>query len=189
MATQKVNPAEMPVSTTDIAGILGVTARRVQQLSQDKILIPVSRGKYEIGDSVQRYIIYLQGRKKQTDDSSDDARKLKAEADLKEHKATIARLQAEEAEGKMHRAEDVKAMTEDLLLAVRGVMYALPGRLAVDVSNAANAAEVSVIIKREISFAMKDLADYRYDPAKYKERVRERMKMEAEYAEAEEDSN
>ena len=36
------------------------------------------------------------------------------------------------SEGTMHRAEDVEAMTTDLVFSIRSALMAMPGRLAVD---------------------------------------------------------
>ena len=46
--------AEAEVSTTELAAILGVTARRVQQMAQDGTIVPVRRGYFQLGDAVQR---------------------------------------------------------------------------------------------------------------------------------------
>ena len=80
----------------------------------------------------------------------------------------------------MHRSEDVAAMTEDLIYTVRGSLMALPGRLAVDVTSAQTAAEAADIIRAEVFKVMQELSQYRYDPQKYEERVRDRMKWETE---------
>ncbi len=85
----------------------------------------------------------------------------------------------------MHRSEDVAAMTEDLVFIIRSMLSALPGRLAVDVAAAESAAEAADVIRREVHLIMAEIAKYRYDPAKYEERVRERKKWEA--AEPEDD--
>ena len=97
-----------------------------------------------------------------------------------QYKATIAKLEAEELKGKMHRSEDVAAMTTDLIYAIRGAMMALPGRLAVDVASANSPAEAAEIIRREVNKAMRELSNYRYDPKKYEERVRDRRAWEAD---------
>lgn len=78
----------------------------------------------------------------------------------------------------MHRSEDVAAMTEDLIYTIRGSLMALPGRLAVDVSNTQTAAEAADVIRKEVFKLMEELTQYRYDPKKYEERVRDRMKWE-----------
>ena len=78
----------------------------------------------------------------------------------------------------MHRSEDVAAMTEDLIYTIRGSLMALPGRLAVDVTAVQTAAEAADIIRTEVFMLMQELSQYRYDPQKYEERVRDRMKWE-----------
>lgn len=108
-----------------------------------------------------------------------EAAKSAAEATLKVSKATIAKLQAQELQGKMHRAEDVAAMTEDLIFTIRGMLLALPGRLAVDAADISDPAEVSELIRSEIYTIMEELSQYRYDSKKYEERVRERMRWES----------
>ena len=50
-AREKV--ADKNVATTELAAVLGISARRVQQLAQDGILDTVERGKFELGAAVQ----------------------------------------------------------------------------------------------------------------------------------------
>lgn len=170
--------AESVVGATELACVLGLTARRVQQLAQDGVFVPVSRGKYELADCVQKYI-RLQTKPK-TDQAVADAerRKTVSDADLKEAKAKVAKMQAEELEGNMHRSEDVAAMTEDLIYTIRSSINALPGRVAVDVAAVSTAAEAAEVIKKECHKILRELADYRYDPIKYEERVRARLSMD-----------
>lgn len=51
----KERVADMTVTTTQLAAVLGITNRRVQQLTQDGVLTTVSRGKFVLGDAVQAY--------------------------------------------------------------------------------------------------------------------------------------
>lgn len=94
----------------------------------------------------------------------------------------MVKLEANELKGKMHRSEDVEAITQDMVYAIRGALIALPGRLAVDTANAKTAAETADIIRREVHAIMNELANYQYDPAKYEERVRKRKEWD-EYIE------
>ena len=116
-----------------------------------------------------------------------EERKTDAEATLKEAKAEIAQLELKELLGKMHRSEDVEAMTTDLVYAIRGALTALPGRLAVDVIRAGSAAEASAVIRCEVNKILEELAAYRYDPEAYARRVSERTGMENEENEDEDD--
>lgn len=160
------------VSTTELASILGVTARRVQQMAQDGTIVAVKRGKFNLAESVQRYISFLSSREKEA--VCQGTEKYEAEVRIKTAKAIIAEMEADELQGKMHRSEDVAAMTEDLIYTIRGVLMAVPGRCSVDTAAAQSPAETFNIIRKEIHNAMSELAEYKYDPKKYEERVRER---------------
>ncbi len=103
-----------------------------------------------------------------------EKRKAQAEADLKRSKADIAMLQLNELEGKMHRSDDVEAVMTDLVYAIRSMLIALPGRLAVDVSTTTSAQEASEVIKREVYKILNELSEYKYNPEEYARRVRER---------------
>ena len=172
------------VSPGELAVVLGVTARSVRMLAEDGVLRKHD-GRYNLASSVQAYINF---KKRESTDETRKAEsiKAKAEAQIKAAKAQIVKMEADELSGKMHRAEDVETLMNDMVYEVRSALMALPGRLAVDVSEAASAAEASTIIAREVHKVMKELSQYDYDPAKYEERVRERMKWELE---REEDGN
>ena len=157
------------VSTTELAVVLSLSARRVQQLVQDGIITAKQRGKYSLAGSVKRYIKFLQ---REAEQSDEDIERQKAETSIKKSKAIIAVYEAKELQGKMHRSEDVAAMTEDLIFAIRGALVALPGRVAVDA--AASPSEAAEIIRKEVHKVMEELSRYLYDPKKYEERVRDR---------------
>ena len=170
----KITP-ETEVSQKELACVLGITGRYIRQLVEDGQLDKVRDGHYRLCDAVQQYVAF-----KSKTDNSEEAVKLErarrtAEVQLKASKATVAKLQADELKGTMHRAEDVAAMTEDLIYEIRGALIALPGRLAVDVAAVSTAAEASEVIRKEVHKVMRELANYHYDPKKYEERVRERM--------------
>ena len=171
---------ETEVSTTELATVLGVSARRVQQMAQDGTIPTCRKGCFRLADSVQRYVKFLSDGPMDEEDKKLEKTRRVAETTMKASKATIAKLEAEELKGTMHRAGDVAAMTTDLIYAIRGAMMALPGRLAVDVASANSPAEAAEIIRREVNKAMQELSNYRYDPKKYEERVRERRAWEAD---------
>lgn len=100
-----------------------------------------------------------------------------ADVSIKMSKASILKFEADELAGKMHRAEDVEQMTEQLIYTIRNAMVALPSRLAKDTAAATTAAETYEIIRKEVGEAMKEISDFKYDPAKYDELVRERRKL------------
>ena len=164
-----------------IAKLFGVTDRRVQQLAKEGV-IPAAQTrpyKFDLLPTVQAYIKHLSEKangkeQKNADTVQAEADKLRAEADLKQSKAKIAELQLKELEGKMHRSEDVEAMTNDLVYTIRSMIMALPGRLAMDVAQTTSANEASAVIRSECSKNLNELAGYQYDPEAYQRRVRDR---------------
>ena len=170
------------VDTKIIATLFGLTARRIQQLTQDGILKTEQVGKqrrYDLLDTVRRYIAYLQekcnSKGGSKDDTENESRKIKADADLKATKAAIAEMELQELTGEMHRSEDVEAMTTDLVYTIRGMLLALPGRLAIDLATIDKPAEISERVKQEVHTILQELSNYTYDADAYKKRVRERQ--------------
>ena len=109
-----------------IAKLFGVTDRRIQQLAKEGIIPAAQKRPYmfDLLPTVQSYIRYLSdkanGREaKSADTAQVEMEKLRAEADMKRSKADMAAMQLKELEGKMHRSEDVEAVTNDLVYTVR----------------------------------------------------------------------
>lgn len=167
------------VSAKELAIVLGLSTRRIQQLVQDGILEAVEKGKYHLAKSVSRYIALIT-----KEQSESDKQRTEAEVSIKKAKAIVAVLEAKELQGKMHRSEDVADMTEDLIYTIRGMLLALPGRLAVDVSTTSTPAEAAEMIRTEVYKVMEEISQYQYDPKKYEERVRERRKWDAKGGDA-----
>lgn len=178
MNTEKITP-ETEVSTTELACVLGITGRRIRQLAEDGQLEKSGQGRFVLATAVQRYIAGLSRETTSAEEARFEKAKQQSEVTLKASKAEIARLEMKELQGKMHRSEDVAAMTEDLIYTIRSALMALPGRLAVDACSAQSPAEAAEIIRKEVSAVMKELSSYRYDPKKYEERVRERRSWDS----------
>lgn len=190
MATARKNKAEETpgyCKTEDLANLFGLTGQWINQLTRDGVIkrrdTPAGK-RYNVVESVRAYTQYLRDKAANRADrgipEDKELEKFDAEVRIKRAKAEIAELEAQEVQGIMHRSEDVAAMAEDLIYTVRDSLLALPGRLAVDVAGASTAAEAAEIIKREVYAVMKELSQYQYDPAKYAERVRERMDWEGD---------
>lgn len=175
------------IKTADICAITGKSNQWIGQLTSQGIL---NKSKtphgalYDLGSSIKSYCTMLEERIEAEEDDDPESKKLekdrrKADTSIKASKAIIAGLEAKELQGKMHRSEDVAAMTEDLIFAMRNALTAIPGRLAVDLASVSDPAEVSAIIQRETYKIMDELSTYKYDSRKYEERVRIRMKRDA----------
>ena len=172
--------AENLQSTQVIAKIFGVSTRRVEQLKTEGVIKGQGKPtKYDLLPTIQAYIRYLSdkanGREKKETTAELEEAKLRAEVDIKEAKAKAAQMELKELQGKMHRAEDVEAITTDHVLFLRSMLLAMPGKLAVDLAGTHTAPEQADRVKREVYYLLERLAEYRYDPEEYRARVRERQ--------------
>ena len=163
--------AENLQSTQVIAKIFGVSTRRVEQLKTEGVIKGQGKPtKYDLLPTIK-----ANGREKKETTAELEEAKLRAEVDIKEAKAKAAQMELKELQGKMHRAEDVEAITTDHVLFLRSMLMAMPGKLAVDLAGTHTAPEQADRVKREVYYLLERLAEYRYDPEEYRARVRERQ--------------
>lgn len=172
------------VKTADLCAMTGKTNQWISQLTAQGVLNKENTehgSLYDLRVNMRAYCEMLEARTKRVDEAAVklEAEKNKADTQLKQARAAIAVLEASELKGKMHRSEDVAALTEDLVYSIRTMLVALPGRLAVDVAGITDPAEAATIIRSEVHKVMEELAGYQYDPRKYEERVRERQSWDA----------
>ena len=161
------------------ADLFGVTTRRIEQLKTEGIIEGSGKPtRYDLLPTIRAYIKYLSdkayGREQKKSVAELEEQKMQAETEIKQHKARIAEMQVSELEGTMHRAEDVEAVTTDLVYTIRSMLMALPGRLAVDVAETKTAAEASEVIRAEVYKVLEELTQYKYNPDEYARRVRDR---------------
>lgn len=165
------------VPTSFVAKFLNLSGERVRQISDQGLLEykQVGNGRrFDLIPTVNTYLEYLKKQGRNTSNLPDDARKMKADADWKEAKAEIEQMKRDELKGSLHSSEDVEKITADMVMAIRAQILALPGMCAVDCAEAATPAEAAGIIKNAVNDILNGLTEYEYDPAKYKELVKER---------------
>lgn len=170
------------LKTPDVASMFDVSYQWIGQKVSSGVLHKTKTPHglmFDNSDTVLSYIKGLQRTAQEKAKTKEDEDRLKFENSIKQAKATIAMMEAKELTGKMHRSEDVAAMTEDLIFTIRGMLLSLPGRLADDTYSADSAAEAEAIIRKEVFEVMEALSRYQYDPRKYEERVRERKNWKA----------
>ena len=169
-----------------IARLFGKTVRRIQQLTQDGILpteeTPAGR-RYDLLPTITRYIKYLEERaEKQQPQSMTDKleKKMDAEIKYKQAKADKAKLELDELKGTLHRAEDIEKLTNELVFAVRAMLLALPGRVAMDLAAIDTAPGVSAYMAKHVASLLDELATHEYNPNAYAQLVREREGWQAD---------
>ncbi len=110
----------------DLANLFALSGQWINQLTRDGVLkkkdTPAGR-RYNVVESTRSYVQYLRDKAADRSDKgiSEDKEleKFEAELHIKQAKARLAELEVSELEGKLHRSEDVAAMTEDLIYTIR----------------------------------------------------------------------
>ena len=143
-----------------IAQLLGLSEKRIKQLTEDGTIKEFSHGHYRLWPTVKSYISYLQN--------------AGGSLDYNAEKANLTRVKREEAElslslrrGELHRAEDVEFILTNMLIAFKAKLEALPHKIlpllinAMEHNNAPN--EVLIILRKAIEEAVDELRDYAPD--------------------------
>ena len=132
-------------NTKFLATFFGRTERHIQQLATDKVIKSIrikGVNYYELIPTIQSYIRYLQeivDRRKKTNEEQ-ESEKLEADIRYKKAKADRAELDLKIFKAELLVSEDVRAYSEDLAATTKSLLTALPGRLAMDVSDGGRAA-------------------------------------------------
>ena len=164
------------VDSHTLSQLFGVTTRRIQQLAAAGV-IPSTREKggvnrYDLLSAVRCYIAYLQevieSRERQrvgSPDEENESRKIKADADLKATKAELAAIELADLKNKMHRSEDVEAMTSDLLLHIQETIEELPQAAAKELAALSRPVEVADALRKRTNEMLNTLSKYEYSEA------------------------
>lgn len=148
--------------SAEIAEILGIGVRRLQQLTKEGIIPKIAHGKYEIAEVVTAF---LEWKVSQYENAQEDDQNLRKERTL------LTRVQRKKAEhelaimkGELHKSEDVERVMNDMLSSFRARCLVIPNRAASLVVNK-TIEEARTMLKAEIYEALQELSDY--DPEKF----------------------
>lgn len=180
------------VKTTDVCAATGVSNQWIGQMTSQGVInkTQTSHGAmYNLIESVKSFYEHSMSDSDALKAKKDELllKKMKADVSIRQSKSVKEHLEANELLGKMHRSEDVAALTGDLIYEFRSALIALIGRLAVDLEGVTDRAERAAIIQKEVYKLMADVSQYKYDSKKYEERVRARQGKDASEADADED--
>lgn len=181
------------VKTADVSVILGKSDQWVGNLAQKGVLVKVKTAKgnlFDLAASMKGYLAMLNEQDGKDPELEElDKKKRQLDNSIKASKAIKENLLAKELQGDMHRSEDVRAMTEDLLFAVKNGLQTLIGRLSVELAGISDPADMPSVIKREVYLILAQLSNYKYDSRKYKQRVDERRKRTSDQSDDDGEEN
>ncbi|ARD47584.1 type IV toxin-antitoxin system AbiEi family antitoxin domain-containing protein [Sporosarcina sp. P33] len=162
------------VSTDEICEIMGLSARRIQQLVDEKAIVRASHGKYDLVASVRSFNEYTKNKLIEEDADLDK---------LREETLWIrARRMKSEAEynimsGELHRSSDVEEVMNKMMEFFRSQLLSLPTRSAGKVLGETDINAIRETLRSDIKELMTILSDY--DPAVFYEQSDDKIYVES----------
>lgn len=143
--------------------MFNMTERNVRNLVAEDIIGRVGHGRYDLIDSVSRYITFI----KMASDGLDSAaveESLEYEKWLHEKaKREKAEIELAHIKKEMHRSEEVEQVLNHMVMAFRSKILSLPSKVALLLTTIDDANQIEVILEREMHQALKELSEY--DPS------------------------
>ena len=162
------------VTTEEICEIMGLSARRIQQLVDEKAIVRASHGKYDLVASVRSYNDYIKNKLIEDDPDLDKlreetlwirARRMKAESEYKI------------MSGELHRSKDVEEIMNKMMEVFRSQLLSFPTRAAPKVIGETDVNVVREMLTKDIKEVMQVLSDY--DPSVFYEQSEDKIHVES----------
>lgn len=156
---EKIKTHELEIQTGELAAIVGKSDRWIRQLTKDKILTQVDRGKYILGETVQAYIEHVTGGKEE----DNKPRFIDHKTEHERIKTEKAQLQLAQMRGELHTSEDVEAVMSDMLTAFRQKILTIPTKLAPQLTGIEDINIIKARLTKDLYEALTELSDYNPD--------------------------
>jgi len=156
--------SDLIVTTDVMAGILGFTRQRVNQLAKEGVLEKKAPGRFYLMHNIKKYIEFI--RLGSTEDEDDAATYYWEEKGIHERaKREISELKLAVLKNRLHDAADIEMVITGMLVTFRSRMLGMPAKLAPLLIGQTNQAEVQTILDKEVREALTELSEY--DPAMF----------------------
>lgn len=161
-----------PATTRDLADILKISVRRIQQLSKDGVIPSAGRNQFILGDAIPAFNAYQESviRAEYAEDSEDVADYERERARLTKAKADMAEMERNLMRGTHHEANAVASVVNEMLASFRQRVLSIPTKTAPLVADCITPSECYAIIEEECHHALRELSDY--DPRPVVDRQR-----------------
>lgn len=144
--------AETEVRDTDLAALVGCTARYVRKLAQDGVIKRAGRNTFKLGaiSTIIQHLHRAEGAAAQL--VAERVRKLKAEA-------TLAELQLAKERGEVAPLEETARAWERATAQIRARMMQIPQRAVVQLISEPDETRIKDVLANEIKLALTDASD------------------------------
>lgn len=155
----------------DIANLLGLSVRRVQQYRAEGALV-TEKTKVGVRYNLIKSFIALAKHLLTRQDSKNAKQRIDiATADLRERQAARELIRLKRLRGEVHDARHVKAIMTRNIIDARAAFLALPDRVAPELASCAGANEIAAALRKEVYSILESLANKKYSPEEFRAMV------------------
>lgn len=147
------------VNTDTVAGILGYTRQRVNQLAKEGILEKKAPGRWPLLLNIKKYINYIRTTKIETDEQV-NTMYWEEKALHEKAKREISELKLAKLVNRMHDAHDVETCLTGMLITFRNRILGMPSKLAPQLLGISNLAEIQELLDKELREILTELSEY-----------------------------
>lgn len=164
-----------------------VSQRQIQRWRSDGALVTENTKwgqRYHLLKSLSALCKYHMARQ---DAQGEKQRAVTADADYKERKAELLKIELRKRKGEVHEARHVMELMNGMILETKAALLAIPSRIAHDLAACHGENEIAACLRVALCDVMADLASSQYDPDKFRQLVEEDGDINAELTEEEEE--
>jgi phage terminase Nu1 subunit (DNA packaging protein) len=154
------------ITLKSLSKIINLTDRRIQQLAKKGIIPKANHGKYDLVDSINGYVCYLQDLVQtkdlegvKTNTKEDKARKLHHEANIRQIEEQKAKRELELLDALLINRDDALMIWSEAFINIKKTLRSLPKKIASEVVGKDSEVEIEDKIKNYIDLSLEDLSD------------------------------
>lgn len=148
------------VNTVAIAKMFGVTDRRVRQFVEEGVIDRVGHGRFDVVDTVFKYVTHLRMSNDQLD-QSDVTESLDYEKYLHEKaKREKAEIELAHIKGRMHSSTEVEKVMNNMLASFRSRILAIPSKTAPSLIARDDISQIEQLLEVQVHEALSELSNY-----------------------------
>ena len=144
------------ITTKELASVLGITDRRVQQLTKGSILPCEKRGRYNLPQSIQKYITYqLSLERKKYKKHNLDINKVRLARENTE--ARIKEIELQKLEGEIIEIDEIKELADRIIGSSKTKILGIPNSVSRRLLKKTSIREIRAILDSAIYEALDEL--------------------------------
>lgn len=168
---EQAEQTEGLIRAEELAKRLNLSVRRIQQLRADGALVTVKSKfgmRYHVTESLFALAKHLLARQ---DTASNRARAVRAEAEYKENRAELSKLEIRRRKGELHESHHVRELMNGWATIIKSTLQTIPGRIAVSLSLCKNENECAAVVRGAINEALAEICEHDYNPQAFRKLV------------------